>query len=82
MTPSTTLLPRGFRASAVHADTLDHDLVPLVARDARVPLTRPAEEVREVLRAPAAPSGHGCGCGGGGCGGGGAAADDAASPIQ
>lgn len=57
---------------AVHADTLDHDLVPLVARDARTPLTGPAEEVREVLRAPA-PTGHACGCGGGGCGGSGAA---------
>lgn len=59
---------------AVHADTLDHDLVPLVARDARTPLTGPAEEVREVLRAPA-PTGHACGCGGGGCGGSGAAAE-------
>lgn len=58
---------------AVHADALDHDVVPLVARDGRTPLAAPAEEVREVLRAPAKPAGHGCGCGGGGCGGGGGA---------
>ncbi|MBD9698292.1 DUF2249 domain-containing protein [Flavimobilis sp. GY10621] len=64
---------------AVHADTLDHDLVPLVARDARTPLTGPAEEVREVLRAPA-PTGHACGCGGGGCGGSGAAPE--ATPTE
>ncbi|MGP7960355.1 DUF2249 domain-containing protein [Sanguibacter sp. A247] len=57
----------------VHADTLDHDVVPLVARDGRTPLAAPAEQVREVLRAPAAPTGHACGCGGGGCGGGGSA---------
>lgn len=67
---------------AVHADTLDHDLVPLVARDARTPLTGPAEEVREVLRAPAAPTGHACGCGGGGCGGGGQAPVDEAPAAE
>jgi len=64
---------------ALHADALDHDLVPLVARDARTPLTGPAEEVREVLRAPA-PTSHGCGCGGGGCGGGGAAPEAPEAP--
>lgn len=59
----------------VHADTLDADLVPLVARDGATALTPLAAEVREALLRPVESSGGGCGCGGGDCGGGGGRAE-------